>query len=71
MATQNRIQTVLEKIRSQKPLDADELTELQTKLDELEDLRSSSSHHETTSHHHTSAVALGGVLEQIAKTGKT
>jgi len=70
MATQTRINSVLEKIRNKAPLEADELAELQSKIDELEDLKSNSTHHETTSHHHTSTIALGGILEQVARNAK-
>lgn len=74
MAEKDRVNSLLYKLQRQSTLTAEEVTELQTHIDQLENLgRAGASHHESHStpgshytNHHTSVVDVTGVLERIA-----
>jgi hypothetical protein len=74
MAEKDRVNSLLYKLQRQSTLTADEVSELQTHIDQLESVgRAAASHHESHStpgshytNHHTSVVDVAGVLERIA-----
>ena len=73
MAEKERINAILYKLQRQSTLTLDEVTELQTHIDQLENVgRAAASHHESHStpgshytQHHTSVVDVAGILERV------
>lgn len=61
-----KVQSIIEKLSKNAALTAEDLEELQTRVDTVE-ARSMESHHETTSHHHTSTVRSPADLQQLVR----
>jgi hypothetical protein len=61
-----RIEHIISQLRSGSRLTAGELQDLQSTVENIENLQSET-HHETTKHHTKSALALQDVLEQFGR----
>lgn len=59
---------IIEKLQKKSSLSDEELSILQSSIDQLE-LRRAESHHETTSHHHTTAFLDLGGFKQVSGQG--
>ena len=51
-----KVEAILYRLQKKGALSEDDLSILQSTIDQLEQARASETHHETTSHHHTSTL---------------
>jgi len=65
--SKSRIEHIISQLQSGSRLTEGELKDLQSTIENTENLRAAETHHETTKHHTKSALALQDVLEQFGR----